>query len=150
MSPCQTRNILLVGGTSHLGSHVAHHLLQEPDMRLRLLVRPGTLSDPTRARAVGRLFDQRAEVIEVDLADSSSLDRATRGVEVTVSCVQSGPATILDGQIALVDTARRNGVRRILPSDFALDFFDGPTELHLPFDLPAKPTPASREVAWRS
>ncbi|TNC49438.1 hypothetical protein FHG66_11110 [Rubellimicrobium rubrum] len=74
-------------------------------------------------------------MIEGDLADPTSLDRATQGVEVVVSCVQGGPEVILDGQLALMDAARRNGVRRILPSDFALDFFEGPTALHLPFDL---------------
>jgi len=130
-----TQTILLVGATGHLGSRVAHHLLQGLEARLRLLVRPGALSDPDRARLVGDLFDGGAEVIEGDLADAASLDRATTGVDVVVSCVQGGPEVILDGQLALVDAARCQGVRRILPSNFALDFFDGPTALHLPFDL---------------
>ena len=130
-----TQTVLLLGATGHLGSRVAHHLLRQPEARLRLLVRPGALSDPAKARMVGNLFDEGAEVIEGDLADAASLDRATQGVDVVVSCVQGGPETILDGQVALAEAARRQGVRRILPSDFALDFFDGPTELHLPFDL---------------
>ena len=130
-----TQTILLVGATGHLGSRVAHHLLREPEALLRLLVRPGALSDPAKAEMVGNLFDEGAEVIEGDLADAACLDRATQGVDVVVSCVQGGPETILGGQVVLAEAARRQGVRRILPSDFALDFFDGPTDLHLPFDL---------------
>ncbi|HVG47283.1 MAG TPA: NmrA family NAD(P)-binding protein [Rubellimicrobium sp.] len=130
-----TQTILLVGATGHLGSRVAHHLQREPGTLLCLLARPTGLSDPAKARTSGDLFDNGAEVIEGDLADPASLDRAARGAAVVVSCVQGGPETILDGQIALAEAARRQGVRRVLPSDFALDFCDGPTEPHLPFDL---------------
>jgi hypothetical protein len=41
----------------------------------------------------------------------------------------------VDGQIALARAAAKSGVRRILPSDFALDFFKSPPGEHLPFDL---------------
>ena len=130
-----TQTVLLVGATGHLGARVTHHLLADADARLRLLVRRGTLGDPAKRHALAPFIDGGAEIIEGDLADPSSLDRATRGVDVVVSCIQGGPEVIVDGQLAFVDAARRNGVRRVLPSDFALDFFDGPTELHLPFHL---------------
>ena len=42
---------------------------------------------------------------------------------------------IVDGQLALANAAARNGVRRILPSDFALDIFKAPRGEHLYFDL---------------
>ena len=107
--------ILLAGATGMLGSRIAVHLLKQPDARLRLLVR--ALNDP-KLRGL-----QGAELVEGDLADPASLDRATDGAEVVVSAVQGGREVIVDGQIALAHAARRNGARHILPSDYALDLF---------------------------
>ena len=55
-----------------------------------------------------------------DLADAPSLDRATDGVDVIISAVQGGPDFIVKGQVALAEAGKRNGVPRILPSDFGL------------------------------
>ena len=41
----------------------------------------------------------------------------------------------IDGQVALAEAGRRNGVRRILPSDYALDLFKAIPGEHLMFDL---------------
>ena len=112
-----TQTVLLAGATGMLGGRVAAHLLQQPDARLRLLVRDH------RDSKLKTLFDAGAEVIEGDLADAAALDRATQGVEVIVSTVQGGPDVIVDGQVALAQAGKRNGARRILPSDYALDLF---------------------------
>lgn len=64
--------------------------------------------------------------MESDLRDAASLDRATTGVDVVIAAVQGGADIIVDGQLALADAATRNGVRRFLPSDFALDLFKAP------------------------
>ncbi|WP_284948144.1 NmrA family NAD(P)-binding protein [Acidisoma cladoniae] len=81
------------------------------------------------------LLARGAKIIQGNLADSASLDRATMGVDVIVSAVQGGPDVIHDGQLALLEAAKKNGVRRILPSDFALDLFETPNGEHPPFDL---------------
>lgn len=60
------------------------------------------------------------------MTDPASLDRATAGVDVVVSALQGAPAVIVDGQIALAESAVRNGVRRFVPSDFAIDLFAAP------------------------
>jgi uncharacterized protein YbjT (DUF2867 family) len=79
--------------------------------------------------------ERGAELVEGDVTDPASLGRATEGVDVVVSAVQGGREVVVDGQVALARAAARNGVRRILPSDFALDLFKAtPGEL-LPFDL---------------
>ena len=125
-----TQTILLAGATGMLGSRIAHHLLGQADTRLRLLVRdPNSkkdILDPLAARG--------AELITGDLADAPSLDRATSGVDVIVSAVQGGPDIIVDGQVALATAGKRNGVRRILPSDFALDLFKATPGEHPAFD----------------
>ena len=127
------QTVLLVGATGMFGSHIARHLLDQPDARLRLMVRaseaPGKQAELEPLRAAG------AEIVFGDLADAASLDRATRDVDVIVSAVQGGPDVIVDGQVALAEAGARNGVRRILPSDYALDLFKTTPGEHMMFDL---------------
>ena len=125
-----TQTILLVGATGMFGSRVAHHLLERPDARVRLLVRDVT----TKRDVLDPLAASGAELIAGDLADLASLDRATQGVDVIVSAVQGGPDVITEGQVALAMAGKRNGVRRMLPSDFALDLFKATPGEHAAFD----------------
>ncbi len=126
------QTILLVGATGMLGSRIAHHLLEQPDARVRLLVRSS--SD----KKLKPLLDAGAELIEGDLANHASLNRATTGVDVIVSAVQGGPDVMIDGQVALAEAGKRNGVRRILPSDYALDLFKATPGEHAAFDMRAQ------------
>jgi uncharacterized protein YbjT (DUF2867 family) len=125
-----TQTILLAGATGMLGSRIVHHLLKQPDARIRLLVRDIT----GKKQALDSFAAKGAELIEGDLADPASLDRATQGVDVIVSAVQGGPDVIVDGQLALAGAGKRNGVRRILPSDFGLDLFKATPGEHAAFD----------------
>lgn len=118
------------------GSRIARHLLDRPEARLRLLVRPG--ADAKKKDALQPLLDRGADLIDGDLSDRSSLDRATEGVDVIVSAVQGGPDVIIDGQVALAEAGKRNGVRRILPSDYAVDLFKATPGEHMMFDMRAK------------
>lgn len=124
-----TQNILLAGATGMFGSQVARQLLQQQGSSVRLLVRSGTSA---RLRS---LIDAGAEIVEGDLADAASLDRATNGIDVIVSAVQGGRDVIVDGQVRLAQAGKRNGAHRILPSDFALDFFKATPGEHAAFDL---------------
>ncbi len=127
------QTVLLAGATGMLGSQIARQLLDRPDARVRLLVRGG---DAAQKRAsLDPLLTRGAEIIEGDLTDRASLERATQGVDVIVSAVQGGPDVIIDGQVALAEAGRRNGVRRILPSDYALDLFKATPGEHMMFDL---------------
>ena len=125
-----TQTILLAGATGMLGSRIAHHLLERPDARVRLLVR----RNARKTQALDTLAAKGAELIEGDLTDAASLDRATQGAEIVVSAVQGGPEIIIDGQVALAEAGKRNGVRRILPSDFGLDLFEATPGEHAAFD----------------
>ena len=127
-----TQTILLVGGTGMFGSHIARHLSDASEARLRLLVRS---TDKDKLKP---MLDRGAEVVEGDLTDPASLDRATQGVDVIVSAVQGGPDVMIEGQVALAEAGKRNGVRRIQPSDYALDLFKTTPGEHMMFDLRAK------------
>ena len=124
-----TQNILLAGATGMLGSQIARHLLKRSGSRVRLLVRSAT------ADSLKPLLDGGAEIVEGDLADADSLERATHGIDVIVSAVQGGRDVIVDGQVALAKAGKRNGVHRILPSDYALDLFKATPGEHAAFDM---------------
>lgn len=129
------QNVLVAGATGMLGSRIAHHLLENGAASVRLLVRPGLKAN--KRDTIDQLLERGAEVIEGDLADHASLDRATRGIDVIVSAVQGGPDIIVEGQVALADIGHRNGVRRILPSDFGLDVFKATPGEHFAFNMRA-------------
>jgi uncharacterized protein YbjT (DUF2867 family) len=135
-----TDTILLAGATGMFGSRIAHHLLTRPGARIRLLVRD--LAGKTGK--LEPLVKGGAELIEGNLADPASLDRATRGVDVIISAVQGGPDVIVDGQVALAKAGKANGVRRIQPSDYALDLFKATPGEHAMFDMRAE---ADRRIA---
>lgn len=135
-----TDTILLAGATGMFGSRIAHHLLTDSSARVRTLVRDAA----GNSEKLEPLIKAGAEVIEGDLSDPASLDRATRGVDVIVSAVQGGPDVIVDGQVALAKAGKANGVRRILPSDYALDLFKATPGEHAMFDMRAE---ADRRIA---
>ena len=128
-----TQTVLLAGATGMLGSRIAHHLLAQPDAHVRLLVRDA--NDAEKRARLEPLIKHGTEIVEGDLADHDALDRATQGVDVIVSAVQGGPDVIIAGQVALAEAGKRNGVHRILPSDYALDIFEATPGEHMTFDL---------------
>lgn len=131
-----TQTVLLAGATGMLGSQIAHRLLARPDARIRLMVR--NRRNASGHVAMASFLERGAEIVEGDLARMDSLDRATQNVDVIVSAVQGGPDVLIDGQVALAEAGKRNGVRRILPSDFALDLFRATPGEHPLFDMRAK------------
>ena len=126
-----TQTVLVAGATGRLGGRVAHHLLGQPGTRVRLLVRDPAAKEAQLAPLVGR----GAEVVEGSLSDPDALERATRGVDVIVSAVQGGPDVMVGGQVALAEAGKRNGARRIVPSNYALDLFKATPGEHPLFDL---------------
>lgn len=127
-----TQTVLLVGATGMLGGRIATHLADDRGARLRLLVRDAS------SNKLAELRDRNVEIVEGNLSDRDSLDRATSGVDVIVSAVQGGPEVIVEGQIALAEAGKRNGVRRILPSDFGLDLFKATPGEHAAFNMRAE------------
>lgn len=123
-------NVLIAGATGMLGGRIAHHLNEQPlvrdDGELRLLVRPAALEDPAKQVAVDALVAGGAVVVDGDLTNPESLIAATKGIDVVVSAVQGGKEVVVDGQVALARAAERNGVRRFIASDFAIDLFHAP------------------------
>ena len=127
-----TQTVPLVGSTGMLGGRIAAHLTDDAGARLRLFVRDAS------SNKLAHLRERDVEIVEGDLSDRASLDRATTGVDVIVSAVQGGPDVIVNGQVALAEAGKRNGVRRILPSDFGLDVFKATPGEHAAFNMRAE------------
>lgn len=131
----ERRTVLVAGSTGMLGGRIAHHLLTEPGVHLRLLAREAAFTDPDKKERLRALEARGATISFGDLSDRDSLQRATEGVDIVVSAVQGGRGIIVDGQLALARAAREQGAWRILPSDFALDLFAATPGEHPAFDL---------------
>ncbi|MCI0670955.1 MAG: NmrA family NAD(P)-binding protein [Myxococcaceae bacterium] len=115
MEPALLR-VVLAGGTGHFGSRVARALLARPDVNLRLLVPPGT-----EESVLGDLADRGATVVEAELSDDGALDAALEGAHAVVSAVGASPMLLVAGQLHLLKAAQRQGVRRFIPSGYALN-----------------------------
>ena len=118
--------VLVAGATGMLGNRIATHLLEQTDVTVHLLLREAVPSDPAKAEAIGKLVSDGAGIALGNVTDPGALDTATADVDVVVSALQGGPEIIVDGQIALARAAVGNGVRRFLPSDFAIDLVAAP------------------------
>jgi nucleoside-diphosphate-sugar epimerase len=117
------QTVLLAGATGMLGRRIAHHLLAQDDVSLRLLIRSATSDRPETRQLLQPLREAGAEVVVGDLRDATALAAAADGTDVVMSAVQGGRETVVDGQVALAAAAHRAGARRFLPSDYALDVF---------------------------
>lgn len=129
------QTVLVAGATGVLGNRIVRYLVAEPNTTIRMLVRSGALANLTKKALLTPHLDQGAELITGDLADHDSLIQATMGVDIIISAVQGGSDVIVDGQLALLDAGKKTGVRRFIPSDFALDLFKAPFGEHKLFDL---------------
>ncbi|WP_163988539.1 aromatic alcohol reductase [Pyxidicoccus caerfyrddinensis] len=114
----EATHVLLVGGTGRFGHQLASALLSRPGIHLHVLVRPGT-----RPESLDGLADQGVTLVEGSLQDVRSLGSAVEGMDAVISAVRGGPDVVVDGQLRLLDVARRHGVMRFIPSDYSPDFF---------------------------
>jgi uncharacterized protein YbjT (DUF2867 family) len=114
--------ILVVGATGFLGSSVVARLARA-GQQVRALVR--ATSDPAKRDLLTTLG---ATLVEGDLKDAASLDRACAGVDTVISTASAtlsrGGGDNLEtvdrqGQLNLVDAAEKAGVRHVIYVSFS-------------------------------
>jgi uncharacterized protein YbjT (DUF2867 family) len=119
---------LVAGATGILGSEICRQL-SERGPPIRALVRTTSAPD-----TVARLRSYGAEVVEGDLKDRASLDRACQGVDAVITTVattfsrqadDSIQATDREGQMQLIDAARDAGVRHFVYTSVSGGFEGG-------------------------
>jgi nucleoside-diphosphate-sugar epimerase len=112
--------VLIAGVTGWLGHQIAGALLDGGVADVRALSR-SVVTDDTRKKRLKFLLARGMPIVNGDLSDPASLGRACEGIEVVISAVQGGPEVIIDGQRNLLTAAEAAGVKRMIPSDFAVD-----------------------------
>ncbi|MBD2308972.1 NmrA/HSCARG family protein [Chroococcidiopsis sp. FACHB-1243] len=106
------QTILVTGATGNQGGAVAHHLLQRGNFKVRALVR-----DPNKPAAQA-LKQAGAELVQGDLSDRASLDRALQGARgvFSVQTFQDGlDAEIREGK-AIADAAKVAAIQHFVYS----------------------------------
>jgi uncharacterized protein YbjT (DUF2867 family) len=112
--------VLVVGVSGWLGSQIAGVLLESDATEVRALGRPA-VPDELKKKRLELLRARGMPVLNGDLSDPASLAKACEGIDVVISAVQGGPEIIIDGQRNLLRAAEEAGVKRMIPSDFAVD-----------------------------
>jgi uncharacterized protein YbjT (DUF2867 family) len=117
MTTTQSR-ILVVGASGKMGAKIVRELAALGRATVRVTYRKSS-----NAEQLAKLRAEGAELVQGDLEDEASLTRACEGIDVVVCAVQGLRATIVDGQTRLLRAAEKAGVARMIPSDYAIDFF---------------------------
>ena len=130
-----TNTILLAGATGMFGSRIAHHLLGERPTRPRppvgskcsratkdKLEAPRQRQAPKLIEGRSRRLRPRSTGRRAALTSSSPLSKAARTLSSTAKSRWR-------------KAGKANGVRRILPSDYALDLFKATPGEHAMFDM---------------
>jgi len=109
------KKILVTGATGRQGGAVARHLMKQPDVAVRALTRD---RNKPAARA---LAEYGVEIVEGDLENASSIERALEGAYGCYSVQDSGAG--YEGEMrqgkALVDAAKAAGVQHFVYSSVA-------------------------------
>lgn len=127
------RTVLVTGGAGFIGSHLVGALVERGD-HVRVL---DNLSTGRRENLAA--WEGQFELIEADLLDAEQVNRACRGVDCVFhqAALASVPlsmerplethAACATGTLALLDAARRQGVRRVVYAGSSSAYGDQPT-----------------------
>jgi len=107
------QTVFVLGGTGVTGSSVVNGLLEAGKYNVIAGVRPTSLSKPE----VSKLRERGVEIRAIELSNSpAELDAALKGVDTVISTTYF---TEIDKQVHLADAAKRVGVKRFVPDDWA-------------------------------
>lgn len=113
-----TPTVLVVGATGTLGSKIISSLIQIGTANVKALVRAGKTDQANALQKLGVI------PVEGDLLDPSTLPQACQGVDVIIAAVALSDRTVVvDGQKNLIRAAESVGVKRMIPSDYSVDYF---------------------------
>lgn len=118
----KSKSVLVVGATGMLGRHIVEALLQKPDLQITLLVRNRHLNGEMN-RTLEEWLYRGVSLVQGDVLDQESLLRACQGKDVVLSVVSGSREIAAEGQLNLLEAARKAGVGRFIPSDYALNYF---------------------------
>lgn len=103
--------VAIAGGTGGIGRHIVEGILENKTHDLVVLSRQSSCPD---------LEKLGVRVVTVSYDDPSSLARALVGIHTVISTIAgTSYADVVTPQLALLEAARKAGVKRFAPSEFA-------------------------------
>lgn len=113
--------VLVVGSTGMLGTKIISALLDKGTTNVRAMVRPDSDSDEKNREKIDNMKARGVSLVEGDLMNPETLLQVCQGVDVVVSAVGNNQVTV-PGQKNLIDAAKQQGVKRLIPSDYSVDY----------------------------
>lgn len=108
------QKILLAGPTGNLGPHLAKELVAQKK-EVYALIRPESMTNPEK---VNPLKELGVILVPGDVNDPASLEKACEGKDAVISALGGGQ---IMQQEALLNAAKKAGVKRFIPSEFGVD-----------------------------
>jgi len=140
-------NYLVTGGAGFIGSHIATALVERGD-RVRVLDNLSTGTPQNLEHLAGKV-----ELVEGDVTNLAEVEAAVVGVDVVFhqAAMASVPRSMAEplashaacatGTVAVLDAARRHGVRRVVFAASSSAYGDAPKVPKCENDLPAPISP---------
>jgi nucleoside-diphosphate-sugar epimerase len=129
MSEASRKKVVVFGASGRLGQLISRDLLTR-GARVVAVMRDQTKAEAVALRAAG------ADIAALDISSAAAtrLADVLSGAYAVVSALQGGPDVLVEAQRQLLVTAREQGVRRFLPSDFSFNFFTLPAGANINSD----------------
>ncbi len=110
--------VLIIGVTGMLGNQIASAILDKGVMTVKALVR----SNNSKQDKLKPLQQRGMTSVEGNLLDMPSLLEACENVDAIVSAVSGSEEMAVTGQLNLIEAAAAKKVRRMIPSDYSVDY----------------------------
>jgi nucleoside-diphosphate-sugar epimerase len=108
-------HVLLIGASGMLGGSILDACL-EAGHKMRVLLRAG------KPELEESLKEKGVEILHGDVLQPETLPKAMEGIDVVVSTLHNDPGLFVPGHKNLIEAAELAGVKRMVPSDFSVDF----------------------------
>ncbi|MBA3923101.1 MAG: NmrA family NAD(P)-binding protein [Nostocaceae cyanobacterium] len=113
--------VLVAGSTGMLGSKIVSALLDKGNLDVRAMVRSLNDTNPKNRQKIDAMKAKGATIVEGDVMQPETLPLLCAGVDVVVSAIGNNEVTV-PGQKNLIDAAKQQGVKRLIPSDYSADY----------------------------
>lgn len=115
----QKLDVLIVSATGQLGSLITKHALENPKLRVHILVRDINKNK----QLVEQVQKAGGKVHQGDVTKPETIKNVTQGIHTVISALNSYDDKVaVDGQVNLLNDAVANGVTRFVPSDFGINY----------------------------
>jgi len=113
-----SKRVVVLGASGNLGSLIAK-ALGTRGAKLVSIVRQKSLENE---KVVELKKNFQMEIIEGEMNDEN-LHKALKGAFAVVSALQGGPDVIINLQSQILEVAKKEHVKRFIPTDYSFDFF---------------------------